>query len=331
MKLICVTFIILLYSCNKVDNIPFDQCTAPTTNKKVGPVMMSINTESYPVKNPFYFPNNNNLFLYRKITDPPKGYVMCQYDFSSKITTPLFSSSYIFNDYCINKNGLIYLSTGFELFFMSLDNLFPQYDLSEKNRNPIFNQEGNKLFYEHTNDNISSPFYGESYIFCQDLVTNQVDTVRITDMAYGSISKEDNLYFSFISPASQNKLKYSIGRVKTSFPYDFELIREFDDYTPRSITCNKQDENLLYFTENVSGVIIELNIATKSLKNLTQKCSAYGYEEISCSPDGKNLLATKRYYKCLYDAEGRVSPYYQYDYSIVKFSLSTYTDEVVIP
>lgn len=149
----------------------------------------------------------------------------------------------------------------------------------------------NDLYYQH------SPVLGAPcYLLKQNLQNNTLDTLSKTGDNFGGVSvfNDINSHNKLISQTLINNLPSIAIANLNIVPLNFE--HAFDSYNHLierlAGLCWSNSNQYVFFTIYLDG-LYRLNTFTKKQEKLIQFCDSKRYEAISCSSDGRYLLAER--------------------------------------
>lgn len=245
----------------------------------------------YQFKAPCFNPNNPKEFVYC-FKDYELGLSqLVKYNLETKQKTILVNSVFIYGQPKWNKNGWIAFNTHtsfVEHINIVKDNAdsLTQVTIALANFDPIWNNLNNDLYWTHNPD-----LGANNYLIRRNAVTYNIDTIGINvfaghfDVWNDKILTRKNVgetvFYGFYS---LNELPITVDKFKVFGKIDGSLL---------GLTSHPSGNSLYgshFYTENSGLFEIRLSGVYRKLLNY---CSSKRYEIISCSADGKYLIAER--------------------------------------
>lgn len=273
----------------------------------------------FQYKAPYFNPNNSNEFVfYYKDWDLDK-HQLVKYNLLTHQKTVLANNVKIISQPKWNSKGWIAFDNEVDFQIWKLkengDSLF-QSTSSTFNFFPAWSSSGNKLYWQYT------PVRGVPYYFLrQELNGATVDTLmRLGDAydgytAYNDVSVNDWLVSEMVFAPSQN-IHIGYADLTTSGIIFKSVVNSTQIHTQGiSGMCWSHDGQSIYTsivgsTETLgpNGMgLFNFNIATGAKKRILCFCDSKMYNHLSCSPDGKYLIAERVDLQLTYDPQGNLN------------------------
>lgn len=260
-------------------------------NQNIG--LSWFSSERLQYQTPYFNPNNDNEFVYNFKDYELGQYKLMKYNLQTGVKTELANNVKIITQPKWSRKGWIAFDNVFNNNYqisIIKDNGDSIKEITENKYNlfPVWDATGNNLYWQH------SPVLGHPYYFVkQNLNTSIRDTILQNGDAH-------NGYVSLAEFSKSNKLiakthilnKASIGLATNSFDFSslINLSTAFLN-TLTGLTC-LYDSETAYFTIYHNG-LFKLNIQTGNYTKLIEFCDTKRYKSISCSSDGKRLIAER--------------------------------------
>lgn len=277
--------LLLIFSCTK-DKVPLYPSGEEECSNFISGLMLSyFNEENIQYKTPCFNPMNSDEFVYY-FMDKNKGhYQLCKYNLLSKTKTLIVNKSPKTQPKWSRK-GWIAFDNNYHIWIVK-DNGDSLRQLTQNTCNlyPAWDNTGTKLFWQH------SPVLGYPYYFLKQSIYNSLPDTVLNDYAgYNDISTENKL-LSYFSIGSNVYIGFS-----NTNSISFQPVLNLWEQNLHGLTslCWSADGKYAYFSDYSAG-LIKLDMATGVYEVLIHYCDSKKYISISCSPDGKKLIAQRQY------------------------------------
>lgn len=298
---IFIFLIIFIISCKKENDLEVvenkSSCTPLNYDDKNAIDLIYINKNQF--KSPYFNPNNPSEFVYYFRGFESNKHQLIVYDLSTKqskvITDGLISMSqpkWSVKGWIAFDNYLDY-----QIWKVREDGSYLTI-LTNKNVNvwPVWDANGDYLMWKK-----SLVLAGPGYTLKSDLHQTIPDTIHYGGMGFNHDNiSVDNRYFHVRREEDNTRtigyydLKKSEMLISENYNKIMDVYPHIDEQNGfLSVTWGRVDKKeKIYFTGFADG-LFEIDVLNKTVRRLIESCNSRYYKNISCSPDGKYLIAER--------------------------------------
>lgn len=259
-----------------------------------GPYISYLSHGRFQFQTPCFNPDNANEFIFNYRDNELKEFKLLKFNIQTQLKTEIANNIKIITQPKWSRNGEIafdnVFNQNYQIWTVNDNGTgLNQFTNNQANLYPVWGSSGDTLIWQH------SPVLGiPYYLFKQATLSSAVDTImRDGDANNGySILNDISVDNKLISNMFIGQKSY-IGFSKTT-PISFVTLLDLQESNLTNLTglCWSNDSQVAYFTEYNNG-LFKLDVTTGRYTKLIGFCDSKRYKSISCSNDGKKLVAER--------------------------------------
>lgn len=313
-----------MISCRKDKVIPSPSGDEECISFSNLPSITYFSNDRFQYQAPFFNPNNDNEFVYNYKDFELDQYQLIKYNIQTGVKTVIAENIKIISQPKWSRKGWIAFDNVFNQNYQvwivkSNGDSLKQFTNSIGNLFPVWDSNGDNLFWHH------SPVLGIPYYFLEKgLYEATSDTIfypNDSNNGYTSFNdiSIDNILISKTFIGNQN----NIGFTNIS-NLNFESLVNLEQTNLIGLEglCWSNNSQTAFFSIYKNG-LYKLNVTNGSYTKLISFCDSKRYKNISCSSDGKKLIAERIDSYLVKDVEGNLTGQIMENSSIYIIDLET--------
>jgi Tol biopolymer transport system component len=291
-RLLLILTVFFFYSCSKDNTLKkIDDNDCEDFNSSWSPPTGPIYYETgYQFESPYFNPNNPNEFLYTLRNKQTQEYKLMKYNINTNVKTEILTNVRILEQAKWSKKGWIAFVnlSDYQVYIIKENgDSLRQFSSNSNNYYPAWSSDGKFLIRQFT------PTSGSPYhLLKQELYSFNSDTIYKEFAFYNEISNTGKIVSKVYLNGKSHIAFSDVNNI------NFSGVVNLEDTKLTSLDCLSwsNDGETVYFTSAPNGYsfgLFRVDINNKKLTKLIDFCDTKRYTTISCSSDGKTLVAQR--------------------------------------